>query len=531
MPWRSSKNKPESHGYCHCWRCLPVSSVRSQKYRGLKVSEFGSTGNRYSRKHLTCGEDAPAGYRRYVERESEEIRLRTYLPAAMIMSTLLLTLFSMVAIMVTADMSQGEGKQVEELIDQIASGAFRDSVAGVGGVVVTVVVALAALSWVDVKQPSDRAYMHMWIDDVKNSGGREQVVSILMSFLSFSFGSLVFAFWVSVLAERHSKRGAVGGDALIGAILLVVSVVIWVLPSMMKSSKNAIIREYIILLSDINNYVRGAIANPSIVLNGNARSSRIWGMFCLVFIISAVPAGIVWGCVGSGPDVGVVVGVFVGLVACFTAGCATQMVVDCVRRVPMARAQGTFFLLMICLPPALFVGFIAIHVAIKQGWHGTVGIAVISAVLLTACFWWFIPVFIYIVFGVGVPVLQGMTSYWFFKKGEELVRRYNGKFFDKIQVDEVKCDIVDTIMPRGSILHYGRFEDDRRWMKAWSRRAVMMVPEAGKPRKPGPHAVDLRSYIAETFDIFLPGTGAPVLPSRVWSSNGAIDEWHVDSLY
>jgi len=352
-----------------------------------------------------------------------------------------------------------------------------------------------------------------------------------MSFLSFSFGSLVFAFWVSVLAERHSKRGAVGGDALIGAILLVVSVVIWVLPSMMKSSKNAIIREYIILLSDINNYVRGAIANPSIVLNGNARSSRIWGMFCLVFIISAVPAGIVWGCVGSGPDVGVVVGVFVGLVACFTAGCATQMVVDCVRRVPMARAQGTFFLLMICLPPALFVGFIAIHVAIKQGWHGTVGIAVISAVLLTACFWWFIPVFIYIVFGVGVPVLQGMTSYWFFKKGEELVRRYNGKFFDKIQVDEVKCDIVDTIMPRGSILHYGRFEDDRRWMKAWSRRAVMMVPEAGKPRKPGPHAVDLRSYIAETFDIFLPGTGAPVLPSRVWSSNGAIDEWHVDSLY
>ena len=77
------------------------------------------------------------------------------------MSTLLLTLFSMVAIMVTADMSQGEGKQVEELIDQIASGAFRDSVAGVGGVVVTVVVALAALSWVDVKQPNDRAYMHM----------------------------------------------------------------------------------------------------------------------------------------------------------------------------------------------------------------------------------------------------------------------------------------------------------------------------------------------------------------------------------
>lgn len=90
-----------------------MSSVRSQKYRGLEVSEFGSTGNRYPRKHLTRGEDTPAGYRRYVERESEEIRLRTYLPAAMIMSTLLLTLFSMVAIMVTADMSQGEGKQLK----------------------------------------------------------------------------------------------------------------------------------------------------------------------------------------------------------------------------------------------------------------------------------------------------------------------------------------------------------------------------------------------------------------------------------
>ena len=155
----------------------------------------------------------------------------------------------------------------------------------------------------------------------------------------------------------------------------------------------------------------------------------------------------------------------------------------------------------------------------------------ISAVLLTACFWWFIPVFIYIVFGVGVPVLQGMTSYWFFKKGEELVRRYNGKFFDKIQVDEVKCDIVDTIMPRESILHYGRFEDDRRWMKAWSRRAVMMVPEAGKPHKPGPYDVDLRAYIVETLGIVLPGTGTPALPSRVRSSNGAIDEWHIDSSY
>ena len=532
MSRRSSEKKSESHGCCHCWRCLPVPSARSQKYRGLEVLEFGSTVNRRPRNHLTCGEDAPAGYRRYVERESEEIRLRVYLPAAMVMSILLLTLFSMVAIMATADVSQGEGKQVEELIDQIASGAFRDSVAGVGGVVVTVVVALAALSWVDVKQPDDRAYMHMWIDDIKNSGGREQVVSILMSFLSFSFGSLVFAFWVSVLAEGHSKRGSVGGDALIGAILLVVSVVIWVLPSMMRSSKNAIIRRYIILLSDANNYVRGAIANSSIVLSEDPEKLRVWvcAYFVKAFVVFAVPAGVVWGCVSGALGGGVGMGVFVGLTSCCVVGYATQMVADCVRRVPLIRLEFTVGLIALFLFQALFVGGVTVYFKTKQGWNYLDEVEVVAAILV-ACFWCWVPVIFYVFLGIDIPVLRKMSAYRFAKRKKELVERYNSNFFNKIDIDEIKFDIFDTVVPQGAILLHAKPEEDRRWMKTWSRRAVMMVPEEGKPHRPGPHDVDLRAYIAETLGIVLPGTGTPALPSRVRSSNSAIDEWHIDSSY
>ncbi|OMG32998.1 hypothetical protein BKH34_02865 [Actinomyces naeslundii] len=111
------------------------------------------------------------------------------------------------------------------------------------------------------------------------------------------------------------------------------------------------------------------------------------------------------------------------------------------------------------------------------------------------------------------------------------MERYNSNFFNKIDIDEIKFDIFDTVVPQGAILLHAKPEEDRRWMKTWSRRAVMMVPEEGKPHRPGPHDVDLRAYIAETLGIVLPGTGTPALPSRVRSSNSAIDEWHIDSSY
>ena len=111
---------------------------------------------------------------------------------------------------------------------------------------------------------------------------------------------------------------------------------------------------------------------------------------------------------------------------------------------------------------------------------------------------------------------------------ESLAKSYEQLFSGEVGGDRDVVAIVNEVLPVGVVL---RKKDRSGWVKPWSRRAVMMVPEAGKPRKPGPYDVDLRAYIAKTFDIVLPGTGAPVLPSRVRSSNGAIDEWHVDSSY
>ena len=125
-------------------------------------------------------------------------------------------------------------------------------------------------------------------------------------------------------------------------------------------------------------------------------------------------------------------------------------------------------------------------------------------------------------------MLASLNSMRLCREIESLAKSYERLFSGEAGDDRDVVAIVNEVLPVGVVL---RNKDGGGWMKPWSRRAVMMVPEAGKPRKPGPHAVDLRAYIAETFDIVLPGTGAPVLPSRVWSSNGAIDEWHVDSLY
>lgn len=415
MFWGTSKKKPESHGCCHYCLGLPAQPMRDRQDNGFRKSTSGFVNGRRSKKWSKQAQSVPVGYRRYIEVESGGPSLGYGVSLAIFLSALLLILFSILSIMMSIDVSQSSDKQIGQLVSQVARRDFRASIMDVEGVMATIVLALAALSWVDVKQPRDRTYMRMWINDVNNSGKREQVVFVSMLFLSSSFGALVLAFWVSLLAEGHSKGVLVGGDALIGAALAVASVVIWVLPLTVKASKNNSLRGYILLLGDITNYMRASMANPLIVPDEGVEKPRIGRHVCLAFAISALPAGKVWILVGGAYGVGVVMGFLVGVIACGAAFIAASGVVECAARTSLVRLWAVVLLIYFFFS-IISVGFAAVLMAFKWGWRDLWGIAGFTTLMVIACFWWCFPVFVYVVCGRDVPILRNMTAYFFAKK-------------------------------------------------------------------------------------------------------------------
>jgi len=173
----------------------------------------------------------------------------------------------------------------------------------------------------------------------------------------------------------------------------------------------------------------------------------------------------------------------------------------------------------------IFVPFLLFGLELIIGFGGR-GWPVIIAELA-----WLILVYLLAFRGVRIPVLTDIVFAELYGYRSALERRWSslmnrGSSRDRDDLYEV----AKILVPAGSIIPKDEMVSDRRSMKAWSRRAVILVPEVGKPRNHEPGDIDLRAYIEDMLGIALPGGSAGMAQSHVKPEEGVVDDWHASSF-
>ena len=254
---------------------------------------------------------------------------------------------------------------------------------------------------------------------------------------------------------------------------------------------------------------------------GRVSVPRAVGGYAVTFAISAVMFGLAWwACAGVGA---VGFAILYGMVCCLFVWLMVEDVPNVILSKPFVRFAAIFNFISVSIAAFVLPSFVAV---LKFGVGG-------AWPTMCACIVWLIVMYLFMFRGIKVPVLAGLMCFRLCRYQNALKRIYLDLVEGEMLHDRDELgDVANILIPMGSvILMEGEKPPGVSCAKVWSRRAGAMVPEEGKPRRPGPHAVDLRAYVAETLGIVLPGTGTPALPSRVRSSNSAIDEWHIDSSY
>ena len=519
MPWRSSKNKPESHGCCHyCQYFLGGSAINAGGGHHSRPSGSLVRGGQFDGGAKDC-----AGYLDYREVKSR-IKSGSRVLFLAVSASLFTALFCVLLVkLVTGDFG---GSFLEEFLDlalRLADSSFRSDVMAVGAVVAGVEVALAALSWRQHKRPAGegtRRVGMVWLIDVFDDARREDITADLMNVLTACFGALVVAFWVSVFAALYCGV-RVDGDVFVGIVLIFTSGVIALLPLLSRPSGNGVVRDYAVALQNVVSWVRWGCVSKWMTCRRCVSVPRVVGDYVVTFAISAVMFGLAWwACAGSGA---VGFAILYGVVCCLFVLLMVEDVPSVILNKPFAKFTTIFNFISISITAFVLPSFVAIlRFGASSAWP-----------TMFACIMWLIVVYLFMFRGIKVPVLAGLMQFRLCRYQNTLKKAILDLMEGEVLHDRDDLgDVAKILIPMGSvILMEGEKAPGASCVKVWSRRADAMVPEEGMPHRPGPHAVDLRSYIAETFDIVLPGTGAPVLLSRVRSSNGVIDEWHVDSSY
>ncbi len=523
MLWRSSKKKPESHGCCHYCQYVPepCSAEEEKLTQKLTRTHAGDAGVQCEKKFMENraneGGGEIAGYIPYVKLKSNVKPVFVLWYQMLVMSPMLLLSVGYFSVYFATRKGGVTVEGVRTLYSQSSSGLFREEILGVCGFVIGAVMALAALSWVRHRRPENPHHTRMWIVDILDDSLKEMVSFCATVVLSSLFGVLTIMYWISVFSARQ-KGDHMGGAILIGSVLIIVSVVVYSLPLLLSTTGNVPHRERVRTLQDIISYSRFM----SVVRGwGECKKLSRLGIavrYASIFVIASISMGISWWLWG-GRNVSVVaVALYVGVIAVYFVCCKIYFSIKLIIRSCFSRSAFLLLSGLFCVSLLLifWAGMTEVSNRSKD-----------SFLAVLAGFWWIVPIYFYGILR-RVPMLASLNSMRLCREIESLAKSYEQLFSGEVGGDRDVVAIVNEVLPVGVVL---RKKDRSGWVKPWSRRAVMMVPEAGKPRKPGPYDVDLRAYIAKTFDIVLPGTGAPVLPSRVRSSNGAIDEWHVDSLY
>ena len=448
-------------------------------------------------------------------KSSFEVLLRTAI-ASLVMALLCVLL----AILVTGSFGESVWGVFLELALRLAGSDFRSGVMDVGAIVAGLVVALAALSWVRHKRPVGEGGWHVargWLIGVLDDARREDVAIDLMHILAMCFGALVAVFWVSVCAAKYCGI-QVAGDAFVGVILAFISGVIALSPLLLRPSGNGQVRDYSVVLRNIILWVRWECFSGW----SNFRKQFSWRdvvvRFVVVSMVGAVMFGAAWWVCAGLASVGAAV--FYGMACPALVWLMVEDIPDLILGRPFVKFVTAFNFVSTSVVAFVFPCFVATRsFGLGRAW-------LVVAVGLV----WLIVVCLLVFCGARIPVLKDLVCFRLCRCQAEL-----GKTFSDLTEGEMLYDwgdldeVTKILIPKGSVIAESR--SGVFCMKVWSQRAEMMVPETGKPHKPGPYDVDLRAYIVETLGIVLPGTGVPELTSRVRSSNSAIDEWHIDSSY
>lgn len=519
MSWRSSEKKSESHGCCHyCQYFLGGSAVNAGDGRHSRFSGSLVRGGQFD-----GGAKDRAGYVDYREVKSR-IKSGSGVLFLSVSASLLTALFCVLLVkLVTGNFGDSFLGEFLDLALRLSGSSFRSDVVDVGAVVAGAEVALAALSWRQHKRPAGEGVRRvgmMWLIDVFDDARREDIAADLMCVLTACFGALVVAFWVSVFAAQYCGI-QVDGDVFVGIVLIFTSGVIALLPLLSRPSGNGVVRDYAVALQNVVSWVRWGCVSKWMTCRGRVSVPRAVGGYAVTFAISAVMFGLAWwACAGVGA---VGFAILYGMVCCLFVWLMVEDVPNVILSKPFARFAAIFNFISVSIAAFVLPSFVAV---LKFGVGG-------AWPTMCACIVWLIVMYLFMFRGIKVPVLAGLMCFRLCRYQNALKRIYLDLVEGEMLHDRDELgDVANILIPMGSvILMEGEKPPGVSCAKVWSRRAGAMVPEEGKPRRPGPHAVDLRAYVAETLGIVLPGTGTPALPSRVRSSNSAIDEWHIDSSY
>lgn len=463
--------------------------------------------------------DCSDGYVPYVELKSTVKSAGALGMRLLLMSPLLLLFITYVAAFAFVGAEGFKAERIEYLYQQVSSAVFREEILAVCGFVVGAVVALAALSWVRRRRPEDSRYTRSWLVGVLDDALKETISFGCTMILSSLFGVLTLMFWVSALSAQH-QGASVQYDMFTGAVLVVVSLVVYMLPMLLKDTGNVRVRECVLAFQDVVSYISILYAN-----GGKGRIRKLSHLeymvsYITIFLVSSTPAGLLWwlwaGRVGSA----VAIGSYIGVVSTYSVFAVTQFLVELTVRSLFARI---WFSLM------LFLFWLSLYLVFWRGMEQVMHHALGSALVTLVGFWWVAPIFAY-GFYCKIPLLCRVGDARLASKVEDLTNRCIKLFSDVVDGGEDVAAVVGEVMPAGMLL-CGRVQKKVGWMKVWSRRAVMMVPEGEEVRRPDPRDVDLRAYIVETFGVILPGGGVSASPSPATSVSETIDEWHVGSSY
>ena len=514
---RSSKKKPDPHGCCHYCQYFRESFADEARKDLMSVIVLYMRGKR--------GGDAGGrrnGYTVYEEVESSiEPAPRILLPAVMTSFAMAL-LYASVVVLAMGDVRGPIVETLLELAFRLAGSDFRSAATNVGAIIAGLAVALTALSWVRRKRPEDesgRQVMRAWLTDVLDDARREDAAAVLMIVLASSFGALVIAFWVSVYAAKY--RGAqVYGDAFVGTVLTTAFGVIVLFLLLPRPSGNSAVRNCAVVLQNVVSWVRWNCSSSWSLGQEGVSKGKVARSGFVIFLTSALSFGLVWRLCLGGMTVALGAAPLYGLLCFFSVYLMATCVPAVVLRKPFARMEAVFRFVFMIFVPFLLFGLELIIGFGGRGWP------VIIAELA-----WLILVYLLAFRGVRIPVLTDIVFAELYGYRSALERRWSslmnrGSSRDRDDLYEV----AKILVPAGSIIPKDEMVSDRRSMKAWSRRAVILVPEVGKPRNHEPGDIDLRAYIEDMLGIALPGGSAGMAQSHVKPEEGVVDDWHASSF-
>ena len=461
------------------------------------------------------------GYVPYVELKSNVKPAFVLFYQMLVMSPILLLFAAYVSVWFASGQGGVTVEGIKALYHQTSSASFREGVVNVCGSVIGAVLALAAFSWVRHQSPENPSHTRAWVTDILDDSLKEMASFAAVVVLSALFGALAMMYWVSIFSARRSGD-PMGGELLIGAVLIVLSAVVYLAPLLLSATGNVLQRERVRTLQDIVSYSRLMLVSPGW---GDCREISRGGRvvrYASIYLVASISMGITWWMWGGGNVSAFVVGVYVGAVAVYFAQMKIYFSIKLSIRGWLQKGTflvvATFFCLLLIL--IFWIGLTEVS-----------GRPIRSLFAAMAGLWWIVPMYFYGILR-RLPILAVLNGGRFHKEIEELSRGYERLFYGEGRGDQDAVAIANEVLPAGIVVR-SKEGGGRGWVKTktWSKRSVMMVPWEEKACKLGSRDVDLRAYIEEVFGIILPGAEVSSFPSWARSCVDAVDEWHVESSY